>query len=200
MEFTKLNINSHDLQKVAELIFETETDVFSLLFGKNTAKAFHRIKNVVKIGKNSFGYEHIYLAVKGRQILGLTVFYKGDEIDLKIESDKFSEALDFVGRLRLIFYEKVLLDRLLITKLEENDMYISNVCVDKKNRGMGIGNFLLNNIVRYAKSNQCKRIILDVSKDNNAAISLYKKNGFKTNIEKSSKIWGITVINMIKEL
>ena len=35
MEFTKLDINKHDLNKVAELIFETEPELFSLLFGKN---------------------------------------------------------------------------------------------------------------------------------------------------------------------
>jgi len=200
MEFIKLDINSHDLQKVAELIFDTEPTVFSLLFGKNKDKALYRIKNVVKIGKNSFGHEHIYLAFEGGQIFGLTVIYSGDEIDLKVESDKFSEALDFFGRLRLFFYEKVLLDRLLITKIEKNDLYISNVCVDKEKRGKGIGNFILKNIVEYAKSWQCERIILDVSKNNNAAINLYRKIGFKKNIERSSKIWRITVINMIKNL
>ena len=138
MKFTELDINSHDINKVAELIFDTEPIVFSLLFGKNKDKALHRIKNIVKIGNNSFGHEHIYIAIEGDRILGLTVIYRGDEIDLKIESDKFSAALDFFGRLRLAFYEKILLNRLLITKLEENDLYISNVCVDKENRGSGV--------------------------------------------------------------
>ena len=43
MEFTKFDINKHDLDKVTELIFETEPDLQSLLFGKNKQKAFLKV-------------------------------------------------------------------------------------------------------------------------------------------------------------
>jgi ribosomal protein S18 acetylase RimI-like enzyme len=200
MEYTKFDIIRHDLEKVTDLIFETEPHLFSLLFGKNKTKAFNRIKKIIRVGKNTFGHENIYLAIEDDQILGLTIIIKGNEIDSKIESEKFSEALDFFGLIRLIFIEKFLLDRLLKTVLEKNDLYVNNVCVDKDHRGKGVGKFLMNNILIIAKSKHCNRILLDVSKDNIAAIALYKKIGFKKNIERSSKFWKFSVINMIKEL
>jgi len=200
MEFTKFDIKYHDLHKVADLIFETEPELFSLLFGKNKDNALSKIKRVVQVGSNSFGHDYIYLALDKNQILGLVLFYKGNDIDKKIESDKFSEALDFFSLLRQFFLEKTLINRLLSKNLDEKELYISNVCVDKNNRGKGIGKFLLNNVFKQAKAEHCETIILDVSKDNHIAIDLYKKTGFKVCKEKSSRLWKITIFKMIKKI
>ena len=200
MEFTKFDIKYHDLQKVADLIFETEPELFSLLFGKNKDKALSRIKRVVQAGGNSFGHDYIYLAIDKNQILGLTLIYKRNDIDKRIESDKFSEILDFPSLLRIIFFEKMLISRLLTKNLEEKELYISNICVDKNNRGMGIGKFLLSNVFKQARVEHCKTIILDVSKDNHIAIDLYKKAGFKVSKERSSLLWKITIFKMTKKI
>ena len=200
MEFKKFDIKFHDLHKVATLIFETETELFSLLFGKNKDKALSRIKRVVQAGSNSFGHDYIYLAMEKNQILGLTIFYKGNDIDKRIESDKFSEALDFLGLIRLIFFEKTLINRLLTKNFDEKELYISNVCVDKNKRGMGIGKFLLDNVIKQTKAQHCKTIILDVSKDNHIAIDLYNKTGFKVGEVRTSLLWKITIYKMIKNV
>jgi ribosomal protein S18 acetylase RimI-like enzyme len=200
MKFTNFDIDNHDLHKVADLIFETEPDVFSLLFGQKKEKALKRIKNIVKIGDNSFGYNNIYVAIDKDQIHGLTIIYKGGDIDRKLESERISDALDFLGVIRLTFFDKILLNRLLTSKISVNDLYVSNVCVDKESRGKGIGKFLLKNILDYAKREKCNRIIIDVSIDNIVAVGLYKKFGFKLNYKKKSFFWRITILNMIKEL
>ena len=200
MEFAKFDIKYHDLHKVADLIFETESELFSLLFGKNKDKALSRIKRVVKAGGNSFGHDNIYLAIDKNQILGLILFYKGNDIDKKIESDKFSEILDFPSLLRLFFFEKTVISRLLTKNLDEKELYISNVCVDKNSRGKGVGKFLLNNVFKKAKAEHCETVILDVSKDNHIAIGLYKKAGFKVSKERSSLLWKITIFKMTKKI
>ena len=51
MEFTKFDIKCHDLQNVADLIFETEPDLFSLFFGKNKNKALQNIKKIVQVSR-----------------------------------------------------------------------------------------------------------------------------------------------------
>jgi len=200
MKFLRFDIKNHDIKKVSELIFETEPKVFSLLFGNNKNKALKRIKSVVKTGGNSFGYEYIYLAIEKNKILGLTIFYNGLDIDKKIESDNFSKALGFFGIFRLMLYDQILLRRLLTNSLDERDMYISNICVDQNIRGKGIGRFLLDNVILQANKDHCKKIILDVSKDNGIAINLYKNTGFKIINKKTSKFWKITVCKMIKKL
>lgn len=200
MYFTKCDINIHDLDDVSKLIYDTEPALFSLLFGKKRNKALERIKKIVKAGNNSFGYEYIYLAIENNQIVGLTIIYKKEDSDKNIESNVFSESLDFLSLIKLIFFEKILISRVLTKNLDEHELYISNVCVDKKHRGKGIGTFLLNNIHKEAEKQNCKRIILDVSKDNSIAITLYKKSGFTISRIRKSWLYGFTIFKMTKEL
>jgi ribosomal protein S18 acetylase RimI-like enzyme len=200
MQFTKLDINKHDLNIVSELIFETEPELFSLLFGYNKQIATSRIKKIVSAGNTSFGYNNIFLAVKKDLILGLTIIYVGNEIDKKNEFKQFSETFDFIGLFKLYFLENFVLNRLLTRNLGKNEMYISNLCVDKNNRKQGIGNFLLKNIFDKAKSKNCETIVLDVSNENNVAIDLYKKFGFKISKKRKSLIGKVTTLKMIKNL
>jgi len=200
MQFTKLDINKHDLNKVAELIFETEPELFSLLFGKNKLKALSRIIRVVKTGNTSFGYNNIYLALKEEQILGLTIIYKGDEFDKNTEIRNISDALDFIGLMRLYILEKILLNKLLTRNLDKKELYISNLCVDKNNRKRGIGIFLLKNIINQAQLKNCKTIVLDVSNENIVAVELYKKYEFNISKERKSWLWKVTTLQMTKKL
>ena len=200
MEFTNLDINKHNLNMVAELIFETEPELFSLLFGKNKLKALSRIIRVVKTGNTSFGYNNIYLALKEEQILGLTIIYKGDEVDKNIETRNISDALDFIGLMRLYILEKILLNKLLTRNLDKKELYISNLCVDKNNRKRGIGIFLLKNIINQAQLKNCKTIVLDVSNENIVAVELYKKYEFNISKERKSWLWKVTTLQMTKKL
>jgi ribosomal protein S18 acetylase RimI-like enzyme len=200
MEFTKLDINKHDLNKVAELIFDTEPELFSLLFGNNIQKALSRIIQLIKNGNTSFGHNNIYLAISKEKILGLTILYKGNEVDRKIETNNLSNALDFIGLIRLLIFEKILLNKLLTRNLDKKELYISNICVDKNNRKRGIGTFLLRNIINQAQLKECNTIVLDVSKENTIAIGLYKKIGFIVSKERKSWFLKVIILKMIKEL
>jgi ribosomal protein S18 acetylase RimI-like enzyme len=200
MEFKNFDLNHDDLNKVVELIIETEPSFFYLLFGNKKDKSKSRLKNIVKAGKNSFGHEFIRLTIEKNKILGITTFYMANEIDEKMESEKYSKALDFLGLLRLNFFVKTLINKVLTTKLKDKELYIGNICVDKNFQGRGVGKFLLDNITSYAKKNNCKKIILDVSKENKIAIGLYKKMGFKITRERSSFLWKISIYQMIKEI
>jgi ribosomal protein S18 acetylase RimI-like enzyme len=200
MEFIKFDITRHELNVVADLIFETEPEFFSLLFGKNKEKALSRIKRIIQIGGTSFGHNFIYLAVENDKILGITILYKGDEINSRIETKKIFEALDLFGIIRLFLFELLLIRRLLTVNLYDNDLYVSNVCVYKKYRSKGFGTYLLTNVLKKANEKKCKRIILDVLNENQIAIDLYKKMGFEIRKERRSSIWNITILKMIKEL
>lgn len=54
-----------------------------------------------------------------------------------------------------------------------------SIVVDKDFSHKGIATQLLENIFEFCKSNNIKKILLEVRKSNNIAISLYLKNGFK---------------------
>lgn len=56
---------------------------------------------------------------------------------------------------------------------------ITNIVVKKKFRNNGIGNALLIELIKLAKTNNKDKIILEVNNTNKPAIKLYEKNGFK---------------------
>ena len=56
---------------------------------------------------------------------------------------------------------------------------ICNVAVRADARKRGVGKALLNRLIEYGKSDKRTKFLLDVRVGNEAAISLYKKLGFK---------------------
>ena len=200
MEFTGFDKDLHDPLVVADLIYETEPELFSLLFGSPKEKAVERIKKVVVAGGSSFGHEHISLAVDSGDILGLTVGYRSKDINKEGERNKLSSILGFFGVVRLWFVDVLIVSRLLTQQLKDNEWYISNICVEKSKRGKGVGSFILEQIILLARSKGCNRLILDVSEDNAAAVHVYKNLGFVEKKQRSSWLWKTTILKMEKEL
>ena len=64
--------------------------------------------------------------------------------------------------------------------------YLNALVVLKKYNGKGIGSLLYKEIENYFKKNKCKQIHLEVF-ENNPAITIYKKWGYKSYIKKMVK-------------
>lgn len=60
-----------------------------------------------------------------------------------------------------------------------NQIQIEAICVDEKSRGKGIGTVLLEYIKKYGKENNCTDMYLTVNEENENAIKVYEKFGFK---------------------
>ena len=56
---------------------------------------------------------------------------------------------------------------------------IDAICVDEKYRGKGIGTKILDNIKEIAKNKGCTDLYLTVNQENENAIKVYEKFGFK---------------------
>ncbi|MBR4265584.1 MAG: GNAT family N-acetyltransferase [Bacteroidales bacterium] len=56
--------------------------------------------------------------------------------------------------------------------------YISQLCVSELHRRKGIGNYLINEAIKYCNNEGMNTLDLEVAKSNNSAINLYKHNGF----------------------
>ena len=56
-------------------------------------------------------------------------------------------------------------------------LYIDDLCVDEKKRGMGIGRALYNFVVEYAKDSGCYNVTLNVWADNKSALAFYESIG-----------------------
>ena len=65
-------------------------------------------------------------------------------------------------------------------------LYVDDLCVDEKYRGMHIASELLAHVKRYAKEAGCHNITLNVWEGNDSARGFYEKSGFgiqKTTME-----------------
>ena len=60
-----------------------------------------------------------------------------------------------------------------------DDVEITNIVTKKTNRKKGIGNLLLDKIIKIAKETEREKISLEVNEKNYIAINLYKKFGFE---------------------
>ena len=66
-------------------------------------------------------------------------------------------------------------------------LYIDDICVDEKYRGQGVGRFLYDYVVQYAKQKECYNITLNVWTCNPGAQKFYESMGLtpqKTCMEK----------------
>ncbi len=68
------------------------------------------------------------------------------------------------------------------------EAYISSICLLKDFRGLGYSSILMEKAIKIAKEKNFKFIKLEVGKNNEPAINLYKKFGYKKTDEKSETI------------
>ena len=57
--------------------------------------------------------------------------------------------------------------------------HVTNIAVEEKYRGLGVGNKLVEGLIRLCRDRDIKAMTLEVRKSNEVAKSLYKKYGFK---------------------
>jgi ribosomal protein S18 acetylase RimI-like enzyme len=63
--------------------------------------------------------------------------------------------------------------------VREGEFYISNIAVYPEFRGIGLGNELMLNAEKIARSTKNKSMSLDVEIENKGAIKVYKKLGYR---------------------
>lgn len=61
----------------------------------------------------------------------------------------------------------------------DDEGHVTNIVTKKDKRGNKIGTLMLEEIINIAKNKNMKSITLEVNVNNNIAINLYKKYGFK---------------------
>ncbi|MGB2691549.1 MAG: GNAT family N-acetyltransferase [Thermodesulfobacteriota bacterium] len=176
MEIKKFDRKIDDISIVAELIIRAYSDS-----GQNISydkKSIKTVQDFVETGNNFIGYENIHLCLTDKNIAGLVIGYTGKSYS------KIKTLLDLLLKLKLtqfcnyLIISSQLFDTAYTPYLEEDDFYISVIFVDGKYRNRGIGTLLLNHAVEIAKEKGCKKIVLEVDRDNEGAQSLYKKFGF----------------------
>lgn len=66
-----------------------------------------------------------------------------------------------------------------IMSMAVNEAHILNLCVEPACQQQGLGRFMLAHLQQVARAAGMEIMLLEVRKSNNAAIALYKNNGFQ---------------------
>jgi ribosomal protein S18 acetylase RimI-like enzyme len=164
---------------VSKLIFETNKELSGLIFGSDKNKAVHKVKRLISMGSNSYGHENIYVACHDSQVLGIAVAYSlEDKVDWQ-ELRTFLRVMSIHEKVKFIFLIIPFLEIIMPEDLMPGDLYICNIVVGGENRKQGVGSFLLSRLKEQARHDGFKRLWLYVSHDNEIAIKLYEKMGFR---------------------
>jgi len=176
MEIKKFDLKTDDLDMVSELILKGYSESGQEISSDENTKEL--VQNFIETGNNFIGHENIYLCIVRGEIAGLVIGYSGKPVS------KFRTIFDLLFKLKLyhimnyMVISSSLFDSVYTPKLKEDDFYISVIVVREKFRNRGVGTFLLRESIVIAKERGCKKIVLDVDVNNNAALSLYNKFGF----------------------
>lgn len=188
MKIRKFDIQTHDLNTVSDLILQAYSEAGqTILYDDNSIQI---VKDLVETGNNFLGHENIYLCYSKNTISGLIIGYTGKSYSKVKTLFVLLIKLKLTQILNYLLVGSQLFDAIYTPNLNEDDFYISVIVVDEKYRGQGIGAFMLSEAVKIAKEKDCKKIVLDVDKDNLIAQSLYKRFGFidiNENLEYQSK-------------
>ncbi len=163
---------SDDLNQVARLIYYTDNYVFPYLYNNDVERGVPVIVNMIQ-SETIYNYRNITIVVLDEKIVGIIVSQETPiAVDMGVMVRCFLDANEVVDeRFTKTFNEYY--------KLFENEpegVYIANVCVDQRYRGLGIGKKM---IWEYINADPQKTYYLESVKNNIAALKIYQDAGFE---------------------
>ncbi len=164
--------NKHDKQTIAELIFQSDEEINSLVYGK---KPIDVITKLLEMGDNYFSSENTYTVVSEDKIVGVIVGFpvnKKSEMD-KISGKAFAKAMGtFTLLKKMPLYWKM--NKIVAGEMEEEGYYIHTISVKPEYQGGGIGSQMIE-----LMGEEHGKLYLHVNSKNSRAINFYNKNGFE---------------------
>ncbi|MDD2643575.1 MAG: GNAT family N-acetyltransferase [Methanobacteriaceae archaeon] len=188
MIFEKFNPEIHDYHKLASLTYDVDFRTYEKVF-KNKDIALFALEDemLLNFKKTSNENYSFYVILNDyRKIMGMVKISKGETHNLIQDSLFLFKNLRFSEASKLSYIS--FLDRLVLSKVNNDDLYIGEIAINPENRGQGLGKLVINKIIKYAKNEGYKRVVLDADFRNLGALKLYESLGFSVFNQKSSKI------------
>lgn len=172
MIYETFDSKKHDVSHVAKLVYDVDYRTFDMLF-KSDSQAIDAISRHLLKKKMNENFKVIL--DDDRNIIGyVSVYLSDDEHDFHLKSPK-------------LFIVDIL-DHFVLCDIEKDDLYLAEIAIDESQRGQGLGRKVVCDVIKYAKSKNFKRVIIDADFRNKGAKKLYESIGFKEFNKKRVKI------------
>lgn len=168
-----------DSSEAAKLIFMTGTGIFKYLFYPQDDKTCRVLQCLFELDNNEFSYQNVTIAEVQSQICGLIHCVDRTEMirNYKAMGSKMIRTMGFFPALirmpRSIQFERIFPD------IDSDTLYIGYLSTFEACRRQGIAGRLLYFSEQQARQNRLAKLALDVELDNELAIAVYERYGFK---------------------
>lgn len=186
-----------DHLKAAELIYQANLDLASLVMGEDTKeKTIEGLAKFFVLKGNFLSYENCTIVEIDGNTVGCMITLPHDK----------SETLSYpiIDNLMNKYkpgsegYKKYIEPQLEVSESFEGEYYIDSLAVEKKYRGYGLGKNLMIYAENLALDNCCNKTSLLCSYSNDKAYRLYKSLGYNHDID--IKIKDLKYKHMVKSL
>jgi len=173
-----------DAEDFSELVLYTGPELLPALFGSES-----NVRNVMKGSfrhvRNAFSYEHSHFIEANGEIAGMSLVFTHDQM----RREQLRTMLFILRYLKLSFLTQIIYlyrSSGTLVQITEGDSYLAHIAAYPKFRSLGFGTKLLEVIEEEARTTGSKRMVLDVETDNEKAIKLYERLGYR--VESKSPI------------
>ncbi len=184
MELCFRKATPEDTSACVDLVYSSGPEILEYMFsiGNKTAKDY--IAYEFQEGGGFIGHR-IHTVVEHKSaIVGVGAFYDKRQL-IRLYLESLRNIIRFYGLLGSFeVLKNALHSSSVIEKPPPKTMYICNLGVSPKSRGLGVGSALIKHETEKASKNGYKDISLDVATNNPKAESLYQRLGFKLVREK----------------
>lgn len=167
MSITIRQAQPQDAHAVVPLIIDAIGEIANRLTGEQTASMVEQeLTELFRREDNRHSYLNTYVAVEGEQILGILVYYNGEQ------------AITMDANLVKWLKEKNAPSITIDKEAHEDEYYIDTVCVAPEARGKGIGTLLIQFAIDQTKERGFTKLSLNVETQKEDARRLYERMGF----------------------
>ena len=181
---------SDRLDKIAELIYFTDKYIFPYMFGGDLEQAKKVFVQMIKTD-TIYNFDNIYAAFVDGEPVAIVIMKR---TPLNIAYQDMLNAYLSANSVIDARFGKVYNEYYALLNDEPEGVYISNVCVDKAFRGMGIAKQLLLAVLKDSEEYH-----LETVKKNAAARALYLSLGFEI-VEEYAGFTGVPCLRMTRTI
>ena len=174
--FRRANIDDN-MEEIAELLYETDPYIYPYWFEKDEKSCVKFLKEEIIKDGFIFNYNNLYVAYDStmNKIVGV-ICAIDKSVNLKYDYESLKKVNSFYERTINEYIEPIIDE---VNKLDDETIYIPNVCIDKDLRGKRIGTKLLGYFISQMEKAGFNRFALDCLLHNLQAKNLYHALGFK---------------------